>query len=540
MKNVLVVFFLFVNLFLVSSCEIGVDTGITDDMLESILGIECKVNEDCDNDLFVCVEDHCKLYCDEVYPCPANQWCNYKTSSCLTSLKGYVGEPCRENADCPSDTVCQLMDGGMRCTMPCTSEAECLEFFADGCCAKIQDTYLCLNHESCVSIGAIDGDEDNAEVSEKQENDGCQAESFRCLDINTVERCSSTQNWSVYRYCEGKQFCYKGDCISGDSDGCKDEYECCPNTFHCKDNKTVEKCRKDGSGFVHYQDCEGNDFCSGGECVDMSPNEDGDVDIPEKDEETAGCSIEEGCPDPDEYCFVETAGDPENTKGYCLRYCDLAGGYCPVGYDCKFGGCEFIEGFCSRDADCNIDEFCNKRPGNDYGLCDEYCFNIGNSCPAQTYCEMDDSSLNYGKCVFEECRKCSNDYDCSGSIEKMVCVVQSGNDTGCCQTDCNIEPDICSYGTKCCPDGRCGFYCPEDSVCMDCPEECECDPYYSGCDCTGCPDCDYGYYCDESTNSMCVPIEGCVNPLICSILTRQCCPGYTCSQILYGMYGYCI
>jgi|GEM_PF-1859629 len=520
------------SLFILSACEIGVDTGITDEMIDSILGIECTIDADCDAEPFVCVENRCRLFCSDAYPCPENQWCNYKTSSCLTSLEGYIGEPCREEKDCPSGTICHLMEGGMRCTLSCASKAECESYFEGGCCSEIEGQYICQNKPSCELIAREDGDVEQDTVDEEK----CQTDAYRCLNTETVQRCNGDFKWTTHRMCQGKQYCYKGECVSGDMGGCEEQYHCCPGTYRCRGVSEVQKCDSKGENWLFYKDCDDLSICSGGECEKIEDT-DGDEDLEvEAEVIDNSCTDDSKCSGEDQYCFSPQG---EEGEGNCRVYCDYPDGSCPGGYKCIESKCVAIEGYCEIDTDCGMSEFCDKLIGESSGVCTIYCDEMGQMCPENTYCDEDSYSINYGKCVSDGCETCSYDDQCSGQADKnYICNIPLGQVSGCCVEHCYTAP--CYGGLKCCPDGRCGMYCEDDDICGNCPEECSCDPLYGGCVCDGCPSCPEGYYCDDSTSPNCVPVGSCENPPVCSPIMMVCCFGYTCNTYLYGTYGFCI
>ncbi|RJO68691.1 MAG: hypothetical protein C4523_07330 [Myxococcales bacterium] len=409
-------------------------------------------------------------------------------------------EACSENSECKNG-LCGEIGGAAICTTLCGSDADCAALAEGACCHVL--ARLCLPAGS--SCEAEDGD------SGDSDGDGgvCQNGDARCFG-NDLQLCNASGEWALYRDCEieGK-ICDEGYCVGTQPDG---------------------DAPSDGDVMDGDQDAEmelaDGDALDGDQDTEMEA--DGDA------EDCVPCTADEGCAGDLDYCFIP---DPRQTEGCCACFCDVEGcPGCPRGFRCDHGRCTKIPGYCRSDAECALDQFCNKRPGADDGLCYTYCFEQGQSCPTCTRCQQNPQDLNYGQCEYIcEGDPCSYDGECGVG---EYCAILSGQASGECVAMCGPD-NPCPGSLGCCPDGRCAIDCLGACECNPpCPPPYLCDGLYCTC-VLPCPACPEGSYCDESSAPNCK--DGpCTNPLICGFGLRPCCPGYNCSAILYGLYGYCI
>ena len=451
---------------------------------------------------------------------------------------GSIGDLCSSNSDCPGDSECIPLTAESICTFGCHGDSDCQDDFPGGCCEKIGTGFYCHPAESerCESPDT-DGD------GEEEESGPCAPDTYRCGDVQTVERCNSAGEWVFYKPCQGDTFCFDGTCMrGGDGEDCANwtGEGCCPNSYRCRGLREVQRCRDtDGAwDWEYYRDCTDDMTCLDGECIKIGDDIDGDV--VENDEEIElgePCTIGESCENPDEYCFSDEYGA---TEGYCKPFCDLGvpEGRCPRGYHCNYGQCEWIEGYCRSDAQCNMDEFCNKiPPGAEDGLCYPYCNVWGQYCQTGYYCDENENSINYGKCVPEdnECHVCSYDGQCDVG---QYCNIWPGLMEGCCVDMCGPDNPCRGSGVVCDQDGRCVPGTPLPDCGGPCPAGYKCVAMFGQC-VLDCPPCPENQFCDASTAPNCVA-GPCTNPPFCGFLLKQCCFGYQCSAIIYGVYGFCI
>ncbi|RJO68690.1 MAG: hypothetical protein C4523_07325 [Myxococcales bacterium] len=457
---------------------------------------------------------------------------------------GQLPPTCASADDCSGDMVCMpLPSAGRLCTTLCTASAECSGLFPGGCCLKVGTSFYCAPEASCEPT--TDGDEADGDLSTDGDlppdgDDGpCEADTYHCRDARTIERCNQDGAWITYKTCSAETNCYNGECVDGPQQ-CDGSTFCCPDTYRCYQND-IQKCRASGEDWDYYRTCDDDELCIDGKCQNLNPTDgdlpDGDADQAEAEEEPQGaeCLIsgeegETGCESDLEYCFPDSPG---GDAGHCRLYCDQ-GGTCPRSYRCDHGVCARIPGYCLSDGECGLDQFCDKRPGAEDGLCYTYCYEQGEYCQANTYCDENPSSLNYGKCVWEDCRSCSYDAQCQTG---QYCDIPLGQVEGCCIDMCG-PANPCPGAMVCRGDGRCvvgdglsdcGGVCPAGHVC---------DPLYGQCalNCRPCPE---NQCCDSGSAPNCY-VCVCNNPLICGWGLKQCCFGYQCSAIVYGVLGFCI
>lgn len=451
------------------------------------------------------------------------------------------GQECSSQNDCSLGQSCLNIGGSYVCTKQCTGDLDCRTAFPGGCCQQVGTGSFCMPLYECSG----DGDEP---ITDGDLPIGCTPDTYRCEDARTIEYCNSAKQWVTYKNCSDDSCCSQGECIvmAGGGTNCETGAgeTCIPDAYRCRGPKEVQRCASDGSLWDFYRDCQEDEICVDGVCNPVSFPVDGDTvpdgdQIPDGDEpvdECIDCTMLEGCEDPDTYCFSREPGAEE---GCCRVLCDLPHGNCPRGTKCVHGTCQMVDGYCISDADCSMDEFCDKLPGYPDGLCNSYCFTMGHSCSVHTKCDENPSSLNYGKCVYdEECTACNYDDQCTMDLGVgYYCNLPLGLTDGCCMEMCG-SANPCPGVMTCCADGRCGTNCGTECS-RDCPPGYKCDPLYDECafDCPPCPpnDC-----CTSDHPGVCMPDCICQNPIICGILLRPCCLGYRCSAIVYGVLGYCI
>ncbi len=417
------------------------------------------------------------------------------------------GQSCNVNADCET-SLCVVISGVGFCSASCTSDADCETITAGTCCET--ETNVCLLYDQCNAGDGDDPDGDDPEM--------CTAGDFRCLG-NDVQKCDVAGDWSFYRDClsDGK-VCVDGSCSDSadgdDPDG--DDTNCDPGRRRCADDNTVEVCNVAGDGWEIVTECGINELCDQAECRLQG----------------TACTTDEGCAGDLEYCQPNYVG---STDGVCVPNCDTAGGSCPRGWTCDHGVCLPIDGYCRSDNACELDEFCDRLPTSDDGMCKRYCELPGEGCPELYVCIKDTSDLNYGRCILEnpECDACAGDYECDAG---SYCEIVTGQTQGCCRPQCGAS-NPCPGTLNCDTDGRC-VAGPGPADCGGCPPGYICDPTFNQC-VINCPACAENQFCDASTAPNCVA-GPCTNPVVCGVLLPQCCFGYSCSAVIYGAVGYCI
>ncbi len=428
-------------------------------------------------------------------------------------------------------------------------------------------------------------------------NETCDPNTFRCSPTNPNERqvCDRDGNWVFSKDCsaEGK-ICTDGVCVipgtDGDSVDGDQTNTCNPGETRCGDTVVVEVCQADGT-WKPLMDCsQFGSSCQNGKCLvcpvgttRCNPDDpnvmqkcimagddsswtdvldcstmgegitcvngmcrntaDGDTDgdtsgfeMPEGE----SCTQDDDCNNPDLYCFIPE----EEQDGVCIPYCEPNDtNTCPLGYFCdnQTFKCKRIEGFCTSSHQCNPGEFCAKEEGFGYGVCKRYCYQPGESCPAGTKCCLPNSTDadcvgHEGECVSTQgqCTSCYSDADCGNMF---YCEKVAGQNIGCCRPKCTSN-DECPNGLVCRDDGRCAAGVENCDCGGGCPAGYICDQIY--CQCVlNCPACGPMECCDANSAPNCYTCE-CVNPTVCGILLEQCCFGYHCSAIVYGVLGYCI
>ncbi len=449
-----------------------------------------------------------------------------------------LGQPCSPGSACGDGAECIPIGGTAICSKLCTNDGECQDVnaFFGGCCQRIGSGYYCTPAAACDGTSG-DGDEDTA-VDGDTTSTECTPDTYDCQDLQNIVRCNNEKKWVAYKRCSGETRCINGDCVNSDGgDWCDGSTFCCPDTYRCYDDD-IQRCKSDGSDYEYYRTCDDDQLCIDGMCQDIDVPVDGDTaadgDAADGDEdEPVGvpCTSDDGCAGNNEYCFTE---EDSEGNGECRIYCDLAGGNCPRGYSCVGGECERVAGYCVSDANCEHNQFCDKRPGMDDGLCYTRCDVMGQSCPTHHYCDQNLSSLNYGKCVYEECYACSSNAACHFG---EYCEIPIGQREGCCLEMCG-ESNPCPGNMECQNDGRCGIGDGLGDCGGSCPAGHVCDPLYNAC-ALNCPKCGDDECCDAASAPNCYTCE-CQNPLICGWGLRSCCAGYSCSAIVYGVIGFCI
>jgi len=435
-------------------------------------------------------------------------------------------QACTTQSDCGEGMECIAFGASTICTAKCTSDMECNNIKVGAQCLENDGTYVCFPYE------LIDPDGDSDVTDGDNGGNGCEIDTFRCADDETVEKCSSDGlTWAFYKECDDGEICEDGKCgVEGT--------ECEPETFQCRGLYEVQRCTADGSSWELYRTCDSGLICDAGECVDvMDPDGDGEDAAEEEEEVIQGdpCEQDDDCLDENHYCWIN---DFVNESGVCQPYCHITGVHCASGYTCDESKCIPIAGYCTSNAQCATFEFCDFRPGSSDGLCVPYCYYPGQMCPEHTYCMENSGDLNYGKCIYEgDVEYCSNDNDCGLG---RWCYVSPGQIEGVCMDMCS-DDDEC-VGSLVCKGGKCVVGVGTG----DCgPAGCQagyiCDPTYNTCVLNCPPACDDGWSCNADSAPNC--IEGCNPPVgnICGFGLAMCCAPHTCSVFIwaYGLVGIC-
>ena len=491
--------------------------------------------------------------------------CDGESGTSGPANQNMAGLTCLEDSDC-GGLSCLNLDGDNTCTPTCEKDADCPDSLP--CCGT--DISACVPEILCDEFNtgvaadedqSADGDASTEDDNSTDEpvNANCEFDTYKCGEstetYGKVLRCAKTAigtEWQVARTCE--ECCIEGQCITGDDCAAVDpppDGICTPNTYRCRTWSEVQVCSSDGKAWNFYKECsELGKFCVDAACVEEPPA-DNDGEQEEEFDPRVECSMEAGCQlSEDEYCFNT---DPDATTGRCWVRCNIDGGdRCPRSHECNLenGECEPIPSYCTSDMDCSTDEFCDMLGGSTSdGYCTRYCFKLGASCALRTKCDTDPHSLNYGKCIpDEDCKSCDYDGMCDAD---SYCYVPPGQVTGCCMLRCTDKDgdceahEVCCYGSLVCGDDgkctkgngscNCGGVCPQGYICdqmfCQCVLNCPPCPLDTCCDATSAPQCTItGPACPE-----------CINPAVCGIALKQCCPGSNCSVFAwaYGLVGFC-
>lgn len=375
-----------------------------------------------------------------------------------------------------------------------------------------------------------DGDtelEKDSPDSETESEPACTDDDTKCLKDDVLTCKSGT--WSFYRACadDGK-VCLNGACtlpVDGDS-----ESEDVPIGTPCDqlggrtcNGNTVMRCSQDAQSgnltWVKYVDCDTKtDECKDGAC---------------RTKATDSCTTSEGCSGQNEYCLPTRPG---SDSGVCMPNCDLGGVHCPVGYACQASKCEPINGYCTSNGQCGLDQFCNKVGGHDDGLCLTYCDRDGQACQELYRCETDTGNVNYGRCVPVDatCTICDSSPNACGT--DSYCELVTGQLKGCCHKKCS-STNPCPTGLACGTDGHCTTGGGGDCG-GPCPTGYVCDKTFNTC-VLNCGTCPVNQCCDAASAPKCYTCQ-CQNPLVCGLLMPPCCAGSHCSTLVYGIEGYCV
>lgn len=437
----------------------------------------------------ICLQSRCQLPPDPNNRCDTPNQTRCTTDGTAVELCNSLGSWTR--SPCPTDWQCRVGTSGIaECIRPTTQPGVCPGPGTQICSADLRKVEVCLTGGT------------RATLRECAANEVCDPATLGCRPNGT------------------------GTCTAG-------EKQC-----SATNSRIVEVCTSQGS-FAFYRECAEGTACD--PALKDCGGSGGDPDGAETDAEPDGpppesCSPTQPCTDSNQYCQLNSEG----TAGTCRDYCgDPESPPCPVGYECDLLNtreCKRVPGFCARTRDCEPGQFCSKSPGQEWGRCRCLCTRPGCNCTVDgTKCVSDETSADYGKCVpiNGSCQSCVNDFDCgnTGYCEKWV-----GQTSGCCTPKCRSQND-CPQGLACRQDGRCAGNAAPDCG-GTCPQGNICDPVYSQC-VLNCPACPPQFCCDANSAPRCYRCE-CTNPAICGFGLKQCCAGYSCSAIVYGVLGFCI
>lgn len=288
-----------------------------------------------------------------------------------------------------------------------------------------------------------------------------------------VGTCSSAAD------CTADQVCFNGSCIAGGSsqDGgpgssndagvpqCNDDNDC----------QADEVCRNDACEPAvpecsSADDCQPGQSCERGRCTGLPDD--------------GSCRGDDDCV-AGEICIngqCEESGSPE-----CQDNAD-----CDVGEICVNGSCvdEGGGGGCTREEDCPMDSFCNRRDGTcnplppgacrDDSVCEGRC-NIaeGRTIGRCVDCTSDAECPPPRQCISETCRmpegQCEDDNDCpgGGTCNNGQCEGGDGNCRG--QEDCP-EGQFCNPQTGQCIGGQQGGQEPPGMGMPQCNDHPDCAP----------------------------------------------------------------
>jgi hypothetical protein len=315
---------------------------------------------------------------------------------------------------------------------------------------------------------------------------------------------------------EDRPFCTNGLCVAGSTGtGCETDADCSEGVCNlltgqcqeaqlttCEDDEECESgeeciggvCRIPGSGGCgDANDCEPNQICQQGSCVDFDDSVacNTDADCPRDHECNFG--VCEGCFN-DAYCIgspngpkcsVEGMTDAPVPPGYCFKECGA-----DVGRDCP------------------PDHFCDAERG---GIC----------APA---CESNIDCEGGRVCVAGLCESCTSDTQCDGArvcspqgscIEPPECTQQLCNDNLGAAYYCDSGTGRCLLGCTDHAPGACGALdqpsecnpCSVGEICNTNTGACSADGTGPGCDCTALNCSAQGLICDTVTCA-CVSSDG--------------------------------
>jgi len=398
---------------------------------------------------------------------------------------------------------------------------------------------------ACLNGRCVNPEEEIETAAELETTGTCEPGSLRCKNETVKQFCGPDGQWTHDVDCaQSGKVCQAGRCEV-----------CLTGATRCNpENPTFsQKCGYAGNflKWVDIIDCSilgVSITCVNGVCQNSPDGDEIENRLEEEKEsdfyyemEGVPCKESADCGSEYKYCFKMEGA----SSGVCLPYCDQNGAAdpCPLGYTCSAATleCERI-GFCVSSDQCVAGkQFCDLDENSGWGICRNYCYSVGESCPQGTKCCLNDDESpecanNKGKCVSSigECVECYADADCSTSL---YCEKPDGQTLGCCKPKCYKDED-CAAGLTCRRDGRCSSVVRD----CDCDGKCPliyCDPVLCFCTRDECPACPPGECCNAASSPNCVPCN-CENPPVCGPLMRQCCLGYYCSAVIYGVLVYCI
>ncbi len=465
--------------------------------------------ESCREDPWSCGEDgyclqnvvddpyrYCTSLCRENLDCDEGSWCrrfpgqNQGTCSPIGELES--GDSCTEDRfGCAEDLFC--LNEGTRfatCTALCRRDSDCE-----------QEGSVCNYYDPDNSRGTctVPGTRGNGE--------SCDDDPFSCeLGAFCIGGYQNTYNPDAYCAAE-----------------CSDDPTVCGEGFFCQEFGEQSFCQPNGPS-QPYEMCENALSCAQGTFCRQNFGEENQICVPL-------CNNNDECAE-DFVC----SGDAE-TQGVCLPSGDIAPG----------------ESCVDAPSDCAAGSFC---AGPD-PICISTCTDAPDSCPEGMGC-LDANEQGVRYCYPEgdnaAYEGCSGDYECEiGSY----CDRRNGEDAGVCLPGCGSDSD-CADGywcfrsntwNQCLPqgEGQTGDSCADDGFSCDEGNFClygQTDQAYCSADCTGFPDaCGEGEECRYigSGVNLCMPTgdrqvgescaddaQACNDESICIAVGQ---PGAFCAQI---------
>ena len=412
---------------------------------------QCEEGESCALLLGECVNLDLLGRCEEV-SCPG-QMCDPITGLC------FLGEPCRDDDECPDDMICNVMGLCAHCwdSNDC-AEGEFCEFVSGECRTECEVNADCPSDEQCAQLAGVCVPAFGCITS-----DDC-PDPLACL-LGVCVGCRYNSE------CEVNQLCYLGACIPNlapfgicDKPDCADDEYCHPLTGQC----------------VPYEGCRTSRDCAPGlECNAFGL--------------CAGCTPPDvGCR-PSEVCRAGTCV-PEPV------YFDTPAGLCE-GVTCDEASHECIpntgecEKTCLHEGHCESHEFCDPELTPRHCVPEVGCADSGDCKPRQI-------------CLAGLCYMCQGDTDCREGESCILgfCVPPISLDgiRSCGRDRCDAG-EFCSPLTMTCIPVGYGGYCQNDADCGD--EGLECDELAGICyRCLSSGvDCPEGYYCHSL--DYCLPDE---------------------------------
>ena len=427
--------------------------------------------------------------------CPNGTFCDQRTTSlsygwCVDDAYDYI---CENSEQCPKGYVC-LRDSGTASgycgpRTSCTTDRECPFHYIcdDGACRR-----SCTEDSECV--GAMYCSDTGLCTALCYGDSACPYGQFcdqRIHECISGVQCCDGAICRPGHVCNGCTCQFTCEVCDIMAKPCNLEQRTCTETCQNPENcslSTSECC----AGFTckAYISESGlypisESYCSDGQtCPEGSFKRDHDGECQLKCRSDNSCAY-------NQFCEINT-GRCRSATGQCS---EILG--CPMGFVCdmEFGTCVLVSTW-----DC--------KSNNDLCPLNYTCTN--NRCTPYHQCGTDNDCGEGFRCIDAMCnRSCTSDQECGSDLH------------------CDTARNLCFSSTLCS-----GQYCPVNKPLCDsstggCYSDC------SECYLKGCLSCD-------SSKKICTSCQDCFNPILCGTLVDDCCPGFRCTAIVYGTFGYCV